>query len=134
MIILGSVNILHLRLGYFSLCFCLFTLLLWKCWLHSILCSDLVLWLVNYSFLANYVPCLYRYNLCSILYRMMSLVIISLDKSQGYTGFTSVVPPPYISTCACNNSKMLSQISFKLDRHVFKSGEESYFKVTLNSQ
>ena len=42
------------------------------------------------------------------------------------------IPPLlYVLTCVrCCNSKLLSRISFK---HVFGSGEEHYFKVTLNS-
>ena len=53
-------------------------------------------------------------------------------QSRGYTGFMSVRPPLlYVLMCLrCYNSKLLSRISFK---HVFGSGEEHYFKVTLNS-
>ena len=54
-------------------------------------------------------------------------------RKSGYIGFTSIAPP-CVLTCVRDNSKSLSQISFKLDTHVFWSGKEPYFKVTLNSQ
>ena len=66
---------------------------------------------------------------------MYDLVIISPGESLGYIGFMSIAPRPlpYVFTCVHNNSKMLSRISFKLGTLVFGSGEEPYFKVTLNS-
>ena len=55
------------------------------------------------------------------------IIIISQDESRVYTDFTFVVLPPlYVLTCVHDNSKMVSQISFKLGTHVFVSGEEPY--------
>ena len=45
-------------------------------------------------------------------------VIISQDKSQAYIGFPSVAPRPYVLTCVCDNSNILSWISFKLATHM----------------
>ena len=65
---------------------------------------------------------------------LLILLILSPDESRGYIGFMSVAPPPHILTCVRNNSKTFPGISFKLGPHVFRSGEDPYFKVTLNSQ
>ena len=52
-------------------------------------------------------------------------LIISPDESQGYIGFTSVVPPPYVLICVRDNSKTLSQISFKLGTHMYLGQERN---------
>ena len=63
------------------------------------------------------------------------LLIISPDKSRGYTGLTSVTSPlPYVLTCVRDNVKPLSRILFKCDTHVFGPGQEPYFKETVNFQ
>ena len=55
-------------------------------------------------------------------------IILSTDKSRGYTGFTSVTwPVLYVLNCMRDNSKMLSRVSFKLGTHVFGSGKGPYF-------
>ena len=61
---------------------------------------------------------------------------ISIDKSRGYIGFTSVKPPlPYILTYLHDYSKTLLGVSFKLGTHTYLGQERKpYFKVTLNSQ
>ena len=48
-----------------------------------------------------------------------SFLIISPDKSGGFIDFTFVVPPPYVLTSVHDNSKRLSQISFKLGTHMY---------------
>ena len=51
-------------------------------------------------------------------------LIISPDKSWGYIGFTSIaLPSPYVLTCVHNNSKTLSQVSFKLGTHMYLGQE-----------
>ena len=52
------------------------------------------------------------------------MIIISPDESQGYIGFTHVVPP-YVLTCVHDNSKTLSQISFKLGTHMYLGQERN---------
>ena len=51
--------------------------------------------------------------------------IISPDKSRGYIGFMSVVPPLYILTCVRDNSKTLLRISFKLGTHMYLGQEKN---------
>ena len=52
------------------------------------------------------------------------IIIISPDKSWGYTGFMSVVLPSlYFLTCVHDNSKTLSRILFKLGTHMYLGKE-----------
>ena len=61
-------------------------------------------------------------------------VIISPDESQGYIGFMSVMLlPPYVLTCVHDNSKTLSQISFKLGTHMYLGQESKFDFLPLNA-
>ena len=53
-----------------------------------------------------------------------SLIIISPDESRGYICFTSVASP-HVLTCVRDNSKTLSQISFKLGTHMYLGQERN---------
>ena len=62
-----------------------------------------------------------------------SFLIISPDKSQGYTGFMSIATPEKFP-CVHDNAKM-DQCFFSNFVHILRVAKEDfYFKVTLNSQ
>ena len=56
-------------------------------------------------------------------------IFISPDKSRGFTGFTSLVPPPYVLTYMCDNSKNAFKNFIQTwHRNVFGSGEKPFVR------
>ena len=78
---------------------------------------------------AQVIKAFYKYKIkgINLLHSVLlgNNIIISPDESRGYIGFTSVAPLPYILTCVRDNSKMLSQISFKLGTQMYLGQERN---------